>query len=138
MPCSCAVLDDGRLVLERWWGEVFSAEIVAHEAGQLEDERIAPGAAGLADLRAAAFPGEEPLDVRAIAATHGGEGHRNRFARYALVTDEADTFLRSRVFEREMEPFGVRVVVFVSLATACTWLGADPARIRTALEALGG
>jgi len=136
VPCRYAVLNEGRLVVELWWGTVHSEEIVRHEAAQLRDRTIAPGAVVLADLRPARFPREEHLDVPAIAATHGDPENVTVLTRCALLTNSSETFFLSKLIQMEMAAFAIRIVVFASLSTACTWLGCDPALVEETLDEL--
>ena len=136
MPCRYAVLEGGRWVVERWSGDVDAADIVAHEEEQILEPRIAPGAAGVADLRPARFPGPHPYDLSGLVAAHDRAGETSLFARFALVSETPEVFLKSRTLEEKMARLGIRVVVFTSMGTACAWLGIDSARVSAALAEL--
>lgn len=136
MPCRYAVLEGGRWVVERWSGEVDAAAIVAHEEEQVLDPRIVAGAAGIADLRPASFPGPHPYDLSGLIEAHERAGEGSRFSRFALVTETPEVFLKSRTLEAQMERLGIRVVVFTAVGTASAWLGIDPERVAAALADL--
>jgi hypothetical protein len=136
VPCRYAVLEGGRWVVERWSGDVVAEEIVAHEQDQVADPRIAPGAAGLADLRPARFTGARPYDLSGLVLAHERAGEVALFAKFALVTETSEVFFKSRTLEARMERLGIRVVVFTSLRPACDWLGVDEELVSAALAEL--
>jgi hypothetical protein len=136
LTCRYAVLDGGRWVVERWSGDVVAEEIVAHEEAQVADPRIAPGAAGLADLRPARFAGPRPYDLSGLVLAHERAGEVPRFQRFALVAETPEVFFKSRTLEAKMERIGIRVVVFTALGTACDWLGVDEGQVTEALAEL--
>ncbi|UCD52621.1 MAG: hypothetical protein JSW27_08280 [Phycisphaerales bacterium] len=124
MSLKYVVINDGKLVIERWAGAVGHAELLAHERRKLQDESIAPGARVLTDAQAATLP-ETTLDrVHEIAEIYGDSGNRTRISASAAIFGSAD-FEKGKVWEAEVRKHGVNAIVFNNLEVACIWLGID-------------
>jgi len=70
MSVKYAVLDDGKLVIERWVGEISHAELIEHEKQQLNDTSIAQRAVVLADARQAEFPQTTSINIHELTDLH--------------------------------------------------------------------
>jgi hypothetical protein len=117
------------LVLEAWWGEIGSEELLEHEKQHLlaAKSRLAPRA--IVDLRMAHFDSsvgkrqiEELADLylqyQAIVAG----------ARVAIVVgSDVD---KVHLYEKYAKQRGLNVVVFNTIEVACVWLEADAAQVR--------
>jgi hypothetical protein len=127
MPCEVIVLNDGKLVLERWTGLVTFEDVAAHNQYLLQDPSIAQGAAALIDCRTAliALPVER---VGELAIPHGDPAGQFKISRFAFVM-AADSDAHAQAFTREVQKHGITAIVFTSLSVACQWLGVDPADV---------
>ncbi len=70
MSVKYAVLNDGKLVIERWVGEISHAELIEHEKQQLNDSSIAQRAVVLADARQAVFPETTSINIHELIDLH--------------------------------------------------------------------
>lgn len=124
MPVTYIVLKSGRLVIEKWVGRISHKELIDHEKQQLNDTSIARGAIALVEAREAVYP-ETSLDlVHELADVNADPGNRTSISRYALLVSD-ETYEQAKVFELEARKYGVTIITFNLLATACTWLGID-------------
>jgi hypothetical protein len=134
MPNNYAVLNEGSAVVELWTGPVTHEELLAHERRHLSDPLIKAGASALVDAERAQF-GTTVEQVKDIAALYGQTIGRLKVGRMALLVNK-ETYERALVFLKEVEGYGVKVIVFNSLDIACTWLGLDVNVARTQLQIL--
>ena len=70
MSVKYAVLNDGKLVIERWVGEISHAELIEHEKQQLNDTSIAQRAVVLADARQPVFPETTSINIHELTDLH--------------------------------------------------------------------
>ena len=134
MPNNYAVLNSGSVVVEFWTGPVTHEELLAHERRHLSDPSVKPGAAVLVDAERAHF-GTTIDEVKELADLYGQVIGRLKVGRIALLVNR-ETYERALVFLKEVEGYGVKVIVFNSLDIACTWLGLDVNVARKQLQAL--
>lgn len=134
MPNMYAVLNDGRVVVEFWAGQVTHDELHAHERRHLSDPSVKPGAAVLVDAERAHF-GSTVEEVKEIAGLYGHVIGRLKVGRMALLVNK-ETYERALILLKEVEGYGVKVIVFNSLDIACTWLGLDVHVARNQLQIL--
>ncbi len=123
-PVTYEVMENGKLVLEYWQGDISRDELILHSQQHLTDSRVIPGASALADARGAQFsvnPEDVPEIVDRLYAAYAG---RLRIGKCAvLVSDQA--YGLARTYERVAGKYGINVIVFTSLDVACRWLGVD-------------
>jgi len=136
MPNSYVVLNDGHVVVEFWTGQVTHAELLAHEHRHLSDPSIKAGAAVLVDAERAQF-GTTTDEIKDVVALYGQVVGRLKVGRMALLVNK-ETYQRALVFLKEVEGYGVKVIVFSTLDVACTWLGLDVEFVRNELHTLRG
>lgn len=134
MPSTYAVIDDGRIVVEFWTGEVTHDELLAHERRHLSDPLIKAGASVLVDAQRARF-GTTEEEIADIAVLYSRVVGKLKVTRMALLVNN-ETYERALVFMKEVEGYGVKVIIFNSLDIACTWLGLDVNVARKQLQAL--
>jgi len=134
MPNIYAVLNSGSVVVEFWTGQVTHDELLEHEQRHLSDPSIKAGASILIDAERAHF-GTTIDEVKEIADLYGQVIGRLKVGRMALLVNK-ETYDRALVFMKEVEGYGVKVIVFNSLDIACTWLGIDVNVARKQLQAL--
>jgi hypothetical protein len=134
MPHTYVVEDNGTLVLERWTGNVTHDELIAHERGQLQDTSIKPGAVALAYAPEASFETSYEK-VHELSDLFGEPGNKTHIAKYALLVNDA-TYDRAQMFARQAEKYGVSIIVFNAVDTACVWLGVNPAQTMMRLKTL--
>lgn len=134
MPNHYAVLNSGSVVVEFWTGQVTHDELLAHERRHLSDPLINAGASVLVHAERAHF-GTTGNEIREIADLYGQVIGRLKVSRMALLVNN-ETYERALVFLKEVEEYGVKVIVFNSLDIACTWLGLDVNVARTQLQTL--
>lgn len=134
MPNNYVVLNDGRVVVEFWTGQVTHDELLAHEQRHLSDPSIQAGASVLVDAERAQF-GSTVEEVKEVADLYGHVIGRLKVGRIALLVNR-ETYQRALVFLKEVEGYGVKVIVFNSLDIACTWLGLDVNVARKQLRSL--
>ncbi len=134
MPNKYAVLNDGHVVVEFWTGQVTHDELLAHEQRHLSDPNVKAGAAVLVDAERAQF-GTTTDEIKDIVALYGHVVGRLNVARMALLVNN-ETYERALVFMKEVEGYGVKVIVFSMLDVACTWLGLDVGVVRNELLTL--
>jgi hypothetical protein len=124
MALKYVVINDGKLVIERWAGAVAHAELVSHEKKKLQDEQIASGAKVLTDARTARL-GETTLDlVREISDVYGDSDNKTSISASAAIFGSED-FEKGKVWEAQVRKHGVNAIVFNNLEVACLWLGID-------------
>ena len=136
MPVTYAIVDDGRLVIERWVGTIAQAEFLSHERGKLQDTSIVSGAKVLADARTAEFSETTTDLIEQVAGLYDHPDLRGRIATHAAVFGGKD-FGMAKAWETELRRHGVNTIVFNNLEVACIWLGIDPAETQKQLDALG-
>ena len=129
-----AVLNEGSVVVEFWTGQVTHDELLAHERRHLGDPSVKPGAAVLVDAERAHF-GTTVDEVKELADLYGLVIGRLKVGRMALLVNK-ETYERALIFLKEVEGYGVKVIVFNSLDIACTWLGLDAYVARKQLQIL--
>ena len=134
MPNNYAVLNEGSVVVEFWTGPVTHDELLAHERRHLSDPSIKAGASVLVDAERAQF-GTSVEQVKDITALYGQAIGRLKVGRMALLVNK-QTYERALMFLKEVEGYGVKVIVFNSLDIACTWLGLDVNVARKQLQLL--
>ena len=134
MPNNYAVLNGGSMVVEFWTGPVSQEEILAHERLHLSDPSVKAGASVLIDAERAHF-GTTIEEVKEIADLYGQVIGKLKVSRMALLVNK-ETYERALVFLKEVEGYGVKVIVFNSLDIACTWLGLDVNVARKQLQIL--
>lgn len=134
MPNNYAVLNSGSAVVEFWTGQVTHDELLAHERRHLSDPSVKPGAAVLVDAERAHF-GTTIDEVKELADLYGQVIGRLKVGRMALLVNK-ETYERALIFFKEVEGYGVKVIVFNSLDIACTWLGLDVNVARKQLQIL--
>ena len=135
MPARYVVVNDGKLVIERWVGRVRHAEFVEHERQKLQDTSIARDAKALIDARAAEFPETTPERVHEVADLHGARDNATRIATYAAVFGGRD-FEMGKSWETQARRHGVNAIVFNNLEVAFIWLGIDAADTEKRLDSL--
>ena len=134
MPNVYAVVNDGRAVVEFWTGQVTHEELMAHEQRHLSDPSIQAGASILVDAERAQF-GTTTEEIKELAALYGRAVGRLKVGRIALLVNK-ETYQRALIFLKEVEGYGVKVIVFSTLDVACTWLGIDVEIVRNEVLAL--
>jgi len=134
MPNNYTVLNGGNVVVEFWTGQVSHDELLAHERRHLSDPLIKGGAAVLVDAERAQF-GSTTDEIKDIVGLYGQVVGRLKVGRMALLVNK-ETYQRSLVFLKEVEGYGVKVIVFSTLDVACTWLGLDVEVVRNELVTL--
>ena len=133
MPNSYVVVDHGRLVLECWTGNVTHDELISHERTQLKDRSIKPGAAVLAYAVDATF--ETPSDmVHEVSDLY--DSSDNPLEKLAVVVND-DTYDRAQLFSAQSVGFGISIVVFNDVESACAWLDVDPVKVKKQLRDIG-
>jgi hypothetical protein len=134
MSNNYAVLNDGSVVVELWTGQVTHDELLAHERLHLSDPVVKAGASVLVDAERAHF-GTTIEEIKEVADLYGQIIGKLKVGRMALLVNK-ETYERALVFLKEVEGYGVKVIVFNSPDIACTWLGLDVNVVRTLLQAL--
>ena len=134
MPNTYAVINDGSMVVEFWTGQVTHDELLAHERRHLSDPLIKAGASVLVDAQRARF-GTTEEEIADIAVLYSRVVGKLKVTRMALLVNN-ETYERALVFMKEVEVYGVKVIIFNSLDIACTWLGLDVNVARKQLQAL--
>ncbi|MFO0706614.1 MAG: hypothetical protein U0412_07140 [Nitrospira sp.] len=134
MPNQYAVLNGGRVVVEFWVGQVTHAELLAHEQRHLDDPAIKAGASVLVDAERAQF-GTTIDELKDIVALYGQAVGGLKVGRIALLVNR-ETYEWAILFLKEVEGYGVKVIVFSTLDVACTWLGIDVEIVRNEVLAL--
>ncbi len=134
MPNNYAVSNDGSVVVEFWTGQVTQEEVLAHERLHLSDPAVKAGASVLIDAERAQF-GTTVEEIKDIVDLYGQVIGKLKVSRMALLVNK-ETYERALVFLKDVEGYGVKVIVFSSLDIACTWLGLDVNVARTQLQIL--
>ena len=124
------------LALEVWDGTVTLDEWLDLVRKQVDDpEWPARRGMGLTDLRyGLPDPAIGGAEIRQVAALYGAHREKIVRARVALVSGEA--FRKSRLFGHFMANYGLTVIVFDDLDTACRWLGVDAGEVQHSIEGL--
>ena len=138
MPVKSSVLDDGRLIVERWEGTVDREALLARAVERCEDGRIRQGAVLFADYRAARLGEVRLEDIEEL-----GEARRRKHVRTAVLVHESD-WAQARAAEVQADHPGLEVACFNLLgrepremiATACHWLSVDPDLVEAELARL--
>ena len=129
------VLDGGKVVIEKWVGNVSHAEVINHEKEQCNDQSIAQGAVVIVDAREAVFPQTTSEGLREFACVLAEPDNKTKFSRFALMV-AGEIWEKVKTLESETEERGVRIIMFSDLDIACTWLGLDTKNILEALRVL--
>lgn len=119
------VLNNGKLIIERWMGKISHAEVIDHERQQLNDTSIKRGAKVLADLREASIY-ETTLGDRLdeLMELYSNPKNKTGIAKCALVVND-ETWSQAKALEAGIEKHNVTFIAFTTLDIACTWLGID-------------
>ena len=135
MPQGYKVVDNGRLVVERWVGYISHAELIEHEKQQLNDTSITRGAKALADTTQARFP-ETSLDrVHELSDLHADPRNKTSISKYALLVAD-ETWPKAKLFEKQVAKYGLTAISFNSLHTASAWLGLDAKTITDHIKSI--
>ncbi|HMS86714.1 MAG TPA: hypothetical protein PKD12_24180 [Nitrospira sp.] len=135
MAVTYDVVDDGRVVLQYWSGQVTRDEVVAHEHQHLTDPRITPRASVIVDARQAQF-GIAEHEVRDIIdGLYALYPHPLKIKKCALLVNDV-TYPLAQAYEASGGKYGLNIVAFHSLDIACTWLGLDAKMVSSHLERL--
>jgi hypothetical protein len=132
MPVKYIVVDNGNLVIERWVGTVSHAELLEHERQHLDDRSIKRGAKVLVDARDASFPETTADGFREVADLYVKLRTMASTSKCALLVSN-QTWPQAKALETGGEKYGVTIIMFNELSTACAWLGID---LRFALDHL--
>jgi len=135
MASKYIVADGGRMVIEKWAGNVSSSEIVEHEKAQCMDPSIVQGAVVIVDIRQAIFPEATPESSRNFASLLAQPDNREKFSRFALLVS-GKVWETAKVLESETEKLGVRIIAFTDVHVACTWLGLETEKILKGLDSI--
>lgn len=134
MPCKYAVSPDGRLIVERWTGDVGQAEVAMQERQLLLDPSIKDGASALSDCTRARFAiAPEPVDALASMDSEPRGTARVRHHAFLVSSDACD---RAQRLAAQVERYGKGVVIFSAFDVACTWLGIDELKARELMDGL--
>ncbi len=133
MPGRHLVVNDGKLVIEKWVGTISHAELLSHEKEHFLDTSIADGAKVLIDAREAEFP--ETTSDRVVEMVALYPESKSRMSACAALF-RSDYFERAKLWETQMRQHGVRVVLFNSFNVACTYLGIDPAQTQGLIDSI--
>ena len=118
-----------------WHGTVTADEFLAHVRRLTADPDWPPdGKRHLSDLRTAIVDASIDDDVLRTAADLFGRHPKIQNLRSAIVA--TNSFVKARVFERFVTPYGPFVFVFITLNPACAWLGIDAAEAERILRTL--
>lgn len=117
------------LVLEAWWGEIASAELLAHEEHHLLAARPKLAPRAIVDLTMARF--DSSVGKRQI------EELTNLYLQYQDIVAGARVAIvvgsdvdKVRLYAKYAKARGLNVVVFNTIEVACVWLRADAAQVR--------
>jgi hypothetical protein len=133
MPVTYAVVNRGRLVIEKWAGIITLDELISHEKEQLEDNCIVSGASVLSDCRNAVL--EIPFNrISELSNHHNRSNNKFYFSKCAVIVKSNATFTVSRIFAEQIKAFGINAIVFSSLDVACIWLGLSISETKKIIE----
>jgi hypothetical protein len=125
MPVKYIAADDGNLVIERWIGTISHAELLEHERQQLHDRSIKQGARVLVDARDASFPETTADILHEVTDLYVKLQNKASTSKCALLVSDK-SWQQAKVFETGGEKYGVTIITFNELSSACAWLGIDP------------
>jgi hypothetical protein len=133
MPCNYTVLQDGRMIVERWVGPLDYEALVEHKRRQRLDAAIKFPASVLSDCRRASVEiSPEAVDrLSAEENDHQGEAVR----RYAFLVNP-ELYERVQRFGQGVGDVGKSVLIFNRLEAACHWLALDAKEIEAVLAKL--
>jgi hypothetical protein len=115
---------EDNLVIEVYVGDVTKEEWFTHERSQMKDAELQPGGKVIVDLSNATM--DESIgdaEIREFTELYGPYRELVAGTRVGIVAGAE--FARSRVYERFAQVYGINVIVFNDVHTACTWLGVD-------------
>jgi hypothetical protein len=121
----------------RWDGVVTAEDFIAHVLRLTSDASWPPpGRLHLSDLRSASLDIAKVDEAILEKAAKLFGRHPEKIAKMkaAIVANEA--FKKSVSFEHYAAPYGLSVIVFNTLHTACIWLGIDAGEAEGALRQL--
>jgi hypothetical protein len=124
MPIKYIVVDNGNLVIERWKGKISHDELLEHERQQLKDRSIKRGAKVLVDAREASLPETTINGIRELADLYVKLQNRATTSKCALLVSNS-IWPQAKAFELGGERYGLTIITFNDLSTACSWLGID-------------
>jgi hypothetical protein len=124
MPVKYIVVDNGNLVIERWEGKISHAELVEHERRHFQDSSIKRRARVLVDARDASFPETTADGFREVTELYAKLQNRASAGKCALLVSPVG-WQKAKAFETGGEKYGVTIITFNELGTACSWLGID-------------
>jgi hypothetical protein len=136
MVYASTYLEDEDLFVVVWGaGAVLGAEYEAHARARMaEDPNWPPGTRRLVDATAMAADALTASDVATNTDLYGERTERMVGTRTAIVAGRAWEIATE--FERRIDRYGSRTIVFNYLSEACKWLGIDPDRARTTIAQL--
>ncbi len=113
-----------RLIVVAWDQNVSLQEWQAHLERMFVDPNYSQADYQLVDMRFAIIgPSITEAQIRRIVAEVESKSRLIIHKKLAIVA--GSDWDKIKLFEKLIEPYGVRPVVFTNLLTACTWIGAD-------------
>jgi hypothetical protein len=123
-----------RLTVEVWHGVITVDQWRTHVQTVLSASDRSWREKSLTDITTADASQITDADQAEIAAMYAPHGSQFTNMRNATIASRA--FEPSFEFGRRIERFGMNVIVFNEMVSACSWLGLDPSEIRPVLQEL--
>ena len=133
MPCNYVVLQEGRMIVERWVGALSYEALILHKSQLRLNPDIQAPASVLSDCTLATVEiTPEAIDrLSAQEQYHQGQAVQ----RYAFLVKPA-VYERVQRFGHGVSPIGKSVRIFNHLDPACRWLELNPVEIKELLASL--
>ena len=132
MSMKYIVLEEGSLIIERWFGEICHETFVEHEKNQLEDDSIKPGTVSLVDTTESNFLSS--IDrIPELYALYSQQKFQNRFKKIAIIVSD-ESFEKAKLFEQFAQesleslfsqPVGYSSGMFLWNSTSKSWNPTD-------------
>lgn len=134
MPNAYVVLQQGRMVIEKWVGTISHEELISHEADQLNDASIKSGAVCLTDARDAAFL-SPPERIHEMFEPQINSEYSAKLSKVALLVSD-NSYEKAKVYEKTAEKYNINVIIFSNFDVACRWIGIDPPHAKEQIKDL--
>jgi hypothetical protein len=117
------ILNNGKLVVESWYGEIPHETIVLQQRTKLEDPLLSENSLLIADLRHAKMPQTNIDNISQIVKQHADNRNGGSFSKMLLIVPEPELFEKATNFRKLMSEIGIEVIMLSSISSVCPVMG---------------
>ncbi|MBN2502695.1 MAG: hypothetical protein JXB38_18090 [Anaerolineales bacterium] len=134
MPIHYLIDNDHRCVIKLWIGEITLEDWLIAERQVMEAPNLPRNFKMLIDARKVSAFKIGPENVDEIVDFYETYQDKVNGVRVAMLAGAF--FKEAKMYERNVQPLGMNVIVFANFDTACTWLNLDQGLVNEYLQQL--